>query len=458
MLSFLDMAERMQKGPKMDENAWNLGLFRKMNELTERYQLKYPADGSYFNMDDALADRAFQAGVAFLAEMGAYCISTGRVIQFSESELWETIREIPSQITVGAGKDARVIKRRSIEEKEGLNQCPGHHAPWTEDMARLVVKNFAQVHSGDYLEGFNFPQVDGREIHGMPMEVYAARRETAWLREGVRKAGRPGMAIAFYPINTRAPVMLAPIDPELGLRPTDGILLSTLPDVKVEQDYLAAAMVYEEYGCFKVNGGGGGSVGGFAGGTGGAIIESIAKSLVGFIVYRDKICNTGVGRVTSTTAKTISINPEMIWAGSVVHQALHRNSNTIRFGGNIGQSGPGTETHLLEQAIGAITAAINGSNLYIPRQHRAQMNASQTPLEAEWMYEVSSSIIKAGLDRASAGELIRRASGLLNGRPVEEPLPIDQTYDLVHHRPLPSYEKVYLEVKDKLASLGMPFA
>jgi len=36
MLSLLDIVERMQRGPKMDENAWNMGLFRKMNELTER--------------------------------------------------------------------------------------------------------------------------------------------------------------------------------------------------------------------------------------------------------------------------------------------------------------------------------------------------------------------------------------------------------------------------------------
>ncbi len=26
MLSLLDIAERMQRGPKMDENAWNMGL------------------------------------------------------------------------------------------------------------------------------------------------------------------------------------------------------------------------------------------------------------------------------------------------------------------------------------------------------------------------------------------------------------------------------------------------
>ena len=75
MLSLLDIAERMQKGPKIDENAWNMGLFRKMNELTERYQLFYPEDGPVFNLDDGMADRAFRAAIDFLVETGIYCIT-----------------------------------------------------------------------------------------------------------------------------------------------------------------------------------------------------------------------------------------------------------------------------------------------------------------------------------------------------------------------------------------------
>ena len=33
MLSLLDIAERAQKGPKMDERTWDMGLFRRMGEL-----------------------------------------------------------------------------------------------------------------------------------------------------------------------------------------------------------------------------------------------------------------------------------------------------------------------------------------------------------------------------------------------------------------------------------------
>ena len=243
MLSLLDIAERMQKGPKMDENEWNMGLFHKMNELTQKYELYYPKDGPVFNLDDALADRAYRAAVDFLVERGVYCTTTGRVIQFTEQEVLSTVKGMPKEVTVGEGRDARVLKQRQLEEKEGLNHCPGHHAPFMEELGPLVVKSFAEIPTTDYLEGFNFPEVDGREIFGMPMEVYAAKREAAWMRQGVAKAGRPGLAIAYYPINTRAADLIAPIDPENGLRTCDGILLSVLPDIKVEQDYVTAAIV-----------------------------------------------------------------------------------------------------------------------------------------------------------------------------------------------------------------------
>ena len=142
MLSLLDIAERMQKGPKMDENAWDMGLFHKMNELTEKYKLVYPGDGLFFNMDDHLADRAFHAAMDFLSESGVYCVSTRRVLRFADQEVAAAIHEIPREVTVGEGRDARVIKQRRLEEREAINQCPGHHAPWTEELAPLVVNRW----------------------------------------------------------------------------------------------------------------------------------------------------------------------------------------------------------------------------------------------------------------------------------------------------------------------------
>jgi len=459
MLSLLDIAERTQKGPKVEENAWNMGLFRKMNELTERYQLYYPKDNPVFNCDDALADRAFQAAVDFIVETGIYCISTGRVIQLTRDEVLNTIKGMPKQVTIGEGKDTRVLRQRRLEEKEELNHCAGHHAPFTEELAPLVVKNFAEIPTADYIEGFNFPEVDGREIFGLPMEVYAGKREATWMRQGVAKAGRPGLAIAYYPINTRAAVMLAPIAREFGLRPSDGILLSVLPDVKVEQDYITTAIVWEEYGGFKLNGNGAGYVGGFCGGLGGAIIEAIVAILTGWIVYRDIASWGGIFSSSAyASSKEIPVNSADVWASSVWAQALHRHTNYIIFTATGSHSGPGCETQLLELAFRAISISINGTNVYISRQFRARMNASQSPLEQEWLYEMATAVMRAGLNRQSAGDLVLKIGEKLKGKIVEAPYhDIREFYDLAHHRPLPHYEKVYLKVKEEISALGLNF-
>ncbi len=458
MISLLDIAERTQKGPKMEEKAWDLGLFAKMRELTSRHALVCPTDGSFFNQDDAVADRAFQSGVDFLVEQGVYCITTNRVIKFDRSEVEQGVREIPSEVLMGDGRDVRVFRHRHIEEREGLNHVPGHHAPFSEQMAPLCVKNFAMLPSADLIEGFNFKVVDGREIYGMPIESYAARRQAAWVREGVRKAGKPGLAIAFYPITTRASVLVAPMDPDYGIRRTDGLLLSVLPDVKMELDMLTAAIVYNDYGAFRIGGGVTAMAGGFCGGVEGAIIEAIARGLAEWLVYRDQLHGSGVGHVRRATAIGLDPSPELWWAMSVVAQAFARHTRMVIYNGGYSQSGPGTEGVLLERALQSIKIPVNGTNVMFPRHTRAQVDAAQTPFEAEWDWEVATAVMRGPYTRAAADEVARRVAKLLAGRLPEPALDVRDCYDWVNHRPSPDYYEKYLRVKERVAACGLPFA
>jgi methylamine---corrinoid protein Co-methyltransferase len=461
LISLLDIAERTQKGPKMDEKSWNLTLFRKSEELVRKYNIHYPGDGSWFNFDDALADRAFQAAVEFISEAGVYCVTTGRVAQIDGAEVKQTIREMPDRLQVGEGRDARIMRQPRLESTQPLGAFslfPGHHAPFSQKLAPLAIKNFAQIPQGAYLEGINFTEVDGREVFGLPMEVYAARREVAWLREGIRQAGRPGMAIAYYPINTRSGCLIAAINPDSGIRATDGVLLSLLPDEKIEHDLLAAAIVYHDTGCFSLNGGGAGRVGSFVGGTEGAVIEGIARPIIGMMCYQDDFCYGGLEGTTLPTSQVMRPNPKMSWGISVVCQALNRFTNVIyySFGGGMGGgSGPGTETHLWSCAAGAIQAPINGANLTGARQSRAEMDLAQTPLEVEFKLEVTGAALRSGLDRRTASPVLEKIAARLNGRSPEAPVP--GCYDWVHHQPSPEYYQKYLRVKEELSNMGLQF-
>ncbi|NQU97363.1 MAG: monomethylamine:corrinoid methyltransferase [Chloroflexi bacterium] len=455
MLSLLEVAERTQRGPKMEESAWDMGVFHKVSGLIEKYGIRYPENGALFNMDDGLVQRSFDAAIELLAELGVYCITTNRVARFTEQEIREAIRETPGRITIGEGRDARVLTQKAVEGTAPLNLCPGHHAPFDEELAPLVVKNFAQIPRADFIEGFNFTAVDGREIFGLPLEAYAGRRQLAWMREGIRKAGRPGLAVVFYPLSTRAAALLAPMDPDYGLRRTDGILLSVLPDLKVEHDLLTAATVYEEYGCFGISGSFG-LAGGFFGGVEGAVLEGIAKPIAALLAYHDHVSYTGVEHVASVSALKIPVQ-SLNWARSLVNQALNTYTRIISLAWVIPTSGPGTESNLLEVAIRAIEATVNGSNLYAPRHSRAAMNAGQTPVEAEFMAEVSDATLRAGLDRTSAADILRPLVDTMASREPEPGQSIQECYDLVHHRPKPEFQATYDRVRARLVALGLSF-
>jgi hypothetical protein len=103
----------------------------------------------------------------------------------------------------------------------------------------------------------------------------------------------------------------------------------------------------------------------------------------------------------------------------------------------------------------SIEAPINGMNLYAPRQCRTTTNHGQTPLEAEWMIEVSDAVIEQGFDRKGANELLARLTKRFEGEKPQEGYSITECYDLVHHKPKPDYEKVYIDVKKQLAKMGL---
>ena len=457
MITLLDIAERTQKGRKMPEDAWNMSLYHKIQDLVKKYDIpKYSEEKPFLNLDDDLAYRAFQAGVDLVVEHGVYCITTGRVVEITREELLQAIDESPSELIVGRGPDSRVMKQREIEGREPLNVCPGHHSPFTEDLAPLVVKNFAQLPRTDFIEGFNFVEIDGREVQGMPMEVYASRRQIAYMREGVRKAGRPGLSIVLYPINTRAVALMSVIDPINGLQAGDGILTSVLPDEKIEHDLLATAIASEDSGLWRISGSFS-MMGGFCGGEDGAIVEGVAKALTAMICYRVYVNYTGVENVRTVSALTIPLQP-FNWARSVVNQALNWYSNIICMAWIIPTSGPGTETHLIETSLRSIEAAINGANLYAPRHSRAQINAGQTPVEAELMIEVADATMKAGLDREGASEALGKLAEELKTREPEPGYTIQECYDLVNHKPKPDFKDAYMKVKDRLSKLGLDFS
>jgi hypothetical protein len=92
-----------------------------------------------------MVERAYEAAMEFLETMGIYCLTTKRRVALTRQEILTAIREAPTEILMGTDRDRRIWKQRKIEGREQLNVCPGHHTPFSEDLAGLVVSNFAQI-------------------------------------------------------------------------------------------------------------------------------------------------------------------------------------------------------------------------------------------------------------------------------------------------------------------------
>ncbi len=476
MISLLEVAERAYRGPRREEREWNLGLFRKMQELTARHRLDRPLPATIADVDDAYLDVLFDAAVDFLAEVGVYCISTKRVIAFTEEEVRAAAKQTPGQLLVGAGRDTRLIRQRRVGDSQPTHINTGGHSAWSEALLPLplVVRELTRIPRVGSIEGFNFVRIDGREVHGTPMVVYAARRAVELTREGVRLAGRAGLAICYYPILTTAAALIAPIDPERGLRRSDGLLLSVLPDLKVESDLISAAVVHEHYGCYRVNGGAGGQIGGFCGDAHGAMIESVARNLTAWLVYRDQIQYAGSvsslsgarsleGHLTEVTP----MDPTALIRSLVVQRTLQRHTHIITYGGGWPQNGGEdlcSEEHLIETTLACMRSTVLGHNLHL--------GETPPPTTVAWAAEVSDATLRAHLTLSDLEALTQRIRQeklvgkhrignrdrrlLLYHDPHAFLASEQKCYDFLHQRPTEAFLATKRTVSTYLQDVGLP--
>ncbi len=415
MISLLEVAERAQTGPKMDEGDWNMGMFRTMQKLTDTHRLHVGEIDEAYAVDAAYADQLFNAALEYLCTRGMYCISTSRVIQFTEEEVREACRDAPATITVGRDRDIRTVTQRAVRDATQPNIIVGGHSAWNEELMPLenMVKELVKIPRVDILECFNYHRILGREVHGTPLVVYAARKAIERARLGVRLAGREGLALCYYPILTTAEAFLAAKDEARGLRSSDGLLLSVLPDLKVETDLLAAALYYEEYGCFRQNGGTGGSVGGFAGGWEGAMIEAVVRDIAAWMIYHDAIqYGGGVSRLQQSAlspqarrAPPRSRQDERLtaWCSFATREALRRHKYTITVvgGGSGGQAeDQASVENLLATALSSIRGTVLGHNLFYLW--------TPPPTTVRWGIEAADAALKARLTLDELDELDRR--------------------------------------------------
>jgi methylamine---corrinoid protein Co-methyltransferase len=358
MVSIFDVIRRTEEGPSISERDFDIEMvFRKTKSLVEKYGIKYDRN-ELITLNPEMADAAFKAGFDLAVNSGIFCIDTSRQIKFTKEELEHGLKSAPRSLTLGWGKDQRVIKAMEWGTPNKPFIWAGFSgAPMSEDLYRQSIRSYVREPVVDCLGHGSLIKVDGIEVRtGSPMEVRATRQELMYVREALAREGRPGMPFVAGESSTTVLGDLAIMNPSY-MPPNNTHFVSTLNELKTDYTDLTKVMAAYEYGVHNINLIDA-IIGGYAGGPEGAAVVTIAAFILGQLTLRASIslCHPAHNKWVSTSP------PESIWAENIVGQAFARQSPIITIGDVWTSAGTGTKDILHEIAAITITKTLTGNH------------------------------------------------------------------------------------------------
>ena len=102
-------------GPVMAAKDFDMRIFKATTRLVKEHDIRYDPE-TPVSSDDGLADEVWKAGFELFSEIGSYCLNSGRVIKFDESEIRDGLSELRGEASVGDGAERRVVTLRNVED------------------------------------------------------------------------------------------------------------------------------------------------------------------------------------------------------------------------------------------------------------------------------------------------------------------------------------------------------
>lgn len=380
LTKLMEMLQRAKDGPPMTDREWDT---RVIPETVSNLLKKHDLAGTYnpgepVNQDLELADRFFEAGLEMATEVGMFCPDTDSVIKCSREEILQANKEAPSELTLGEGIDRITLKSRQPEDP----YPPVFGAPLSiqvsEELYVPIAAGIMQSRQVRMQEGPSLDTVYGYPVYsGSPFESAVALRENQLRREAQDRAGRPGMPNSAISSSTTEFGQLSGL-PHLstaGNRVLSKILHPA--ELKVHFASFHKAVAAIGAGAY-LNCGSYGMIGGYSGSAEGAVLTSIAVGLLQVPIFQAHTAGT----VACDVRFDATIGRHGLWAMSVVHQALSRNTHLITESIINQLAGPCTEEILYTSSAGLICACVSGLTFtYGPRSAGGRFKDYLTPLE-----------------------------------------------------------------------------
>ena len=453
-------------GPVMTGKDFDMKIFQVTSKLVKEHEISYDPKNPV-SSDDGLANEVWRAGFELFEEVGSYCISSGRVIKFADSEIRDGLNELPGTASVGDGGERRQLSLRGIEDKKPPTIVCGGVIESNFPEGENFVKLYQSIAQEPLIDGFYvgppLQSSEGRQVRsGTPLETHSGRCMATWVREAIRRAGRPGLH--FISACTPAIANVAAADAVDGLRRSDGIVATIMPELKTDYENLNKVTFSHDYGCVKhiYNGG---MIGGWAGGPEGALVVSIANAIMAVMVYKIGIGSSynalGYLRASAPNYSAFVTRP-CVWGSSIGSQALSRNTKIINTCVAMTNAGPGTEMQLQEITSAQCAAIPCGREGVSQGARRFKVRPLLgSGLENRFWGELAYALagVKRDLAGTIANEMLKQYEAKItresDGGPAGHTF--DEIYDLKTLTPRKQYTDMYIKMKKDLEDLGLNF-
>ena len=453
-LNYLEIVDRAHVGQPIKKEDWDFEqIALNTRQLVKKYHLAWDRD-TVVPSDPELIDRIFQAGLELVSKTGIYSLSTGRVIQFSQDELKEGLDNMPQTLVMGQGKDARTLYARKVQDTRPPIIWAGNPGvPTPEDLFLPMVMSWMQEPVVDLITCGSLTHVDGHEVRtGEPVEIVATRRELLYLREGLKRVGRPGMGMLAAQSSVSELGDLAVAHPDY-LRPCDSHLVPMLNELIMENRNISRAVNSLEYGmlnaslaCVMV--------GGLAGNAPGAAVVQVAS-----FIGANLVCRADYHLLHPIHIRHVATSTrEVMWVQSAVEQAFARNAPCIIVSDIYPKSGAMTPELLFEVAANAVAIAVSGGHLEgVGSADGAAPNGSG--LEARFMGEVGHAVTRQALSLNEANalvlKLLEKYEPVFSKEGGNPGVQFNQAYDMQTLTPRPEWLTMYKQVKEEVRQLGL---
>lgn len=452
MLSYLEVTKRSETGPMAISDELSMQLALKVGELEKKYGIQYDRDVRV-NGDDDLADRAWQAGRELLIDHGLYSVNSRRRILFDEREVDETLAAATPEFVAGEGKDAALVYRRDVEDPRPPVIFGG---PFNADVHESMFVKLNEAFAGEPLIDLlllpgHLKELDGIIIRpNSGLSTRAAMLYGRWAREALQRAGRPGLPIVGHAVMALNEIACS--DEAWGLRRCDPRAFAIISEMQVDDVTLTRLAYYHAIGC-PIYVSATPLIGGYGGGPAGSAIVGVAAH-IGSLMLGSHVMHLGPQHIKYKQ----QTNAMSLWMGSLVKQAVARNSAMISTTSVTTSGRPGSLQYIYEFSALALAVVTSGSNLTGPRPAEPLGWNNVSPLMCRLFAEVGHAASKLSRQEANrvADALHEKYKDKIELKDAPKGLPFEQMYDVKTLQPNAEHRALYEQGKAELKELGIP--